>query len=236
MRSLEGDENKWQRANVPNEKVVQVDLSDAESSDKDDDEALPPEAPPSPPQKRSIDALVGDFLEEHKRMRAEWETTEESLKKELERSRKQRDAVYQKLKRVEEGHKGQLDELREQARTQSERADKEMELKNSATQRAQEALDLAGVQAGVARCALKWRIRNDSGNQPPSMTLPNAGCTVCFDAVAEWACVPCGHIVACNACKDTDIIWKTSKCPLCNEFRFPANHGLLRVYSSGVCV
>lgn len=238
--SLQKDYAKWLLQNQRGApEPIQVDLvSDAEPSDKDD-EALPEEVedtPPPEPQKRSIDELVTEFLVEHKRTRTEWETTEKGLKNDLERSRKQRNALFKRLQETEGKHKGVLDELGEQARTQSERADKEMELKNFANQRAQEALDLAGAQTSVAQRALKWRIRNDSGDQPPSMTLPAAGCTVCFDAVAEWACVPCGHIVACNACKDTDVIWKTPKCPLCNAFRFPDNHGLLRVFTSGVCV
>jgi len=231
MRSLQGDEDKWQRAHVPDEEAVQVvDLSDDESSDKEEEEPEPK------PQKRSIDALVGDLLEEHKRMRAEWETTEESLRTELGRSRKQRDAIYQKLKRVEDGHKGQLDELTERAQAETARAENAVQEQLKANQRAQEALDLSAAQAAVAHRALKLRIREDFGDQPPSMTLPAAGCTVCFDAVAEWACVPCGHIVACNECKSSPIIWNTSRCPLCNEFRFPTNHGLLRVYTSGVRV
>ena len=238
LRSLQRDHVKWHRDQNHVPKVVHVDLSDAEPSDKDD-EALPEEVEDTPlpePKKRGIDELITEFLEEHKRMRAEWETTEKNLEVDKEHFRKQRDAVYQKLKATEERHKIELDELKEQARIQSARADKSLELQNAAKQRAQEALNLAGLQADVARRALKWRIGNDSGDRPPSMTLPAAGCTVCFDAAAEWACVPCGHIVACNACKDTDVIWKTSKCPLCNAFRFPDNHGLLRVFTSGVCV
>ena len=235
LYSIQRDYSKWRlpQGGAP----VQVDLvSDAESS-ANDDEALPEEVQDEPPpRKRNIDELVSEFLEEHKRTRAEWETTEKALKDNVQHARKQRDALYKRLQEVEEKHKGVLDELKETARIQSARADKEMELKNAAKQRAQEALELAGLQADVARRALKWRIANDSGNRPPSMTLPNAGCTVCFDAAAEWACVPCGHIVACNACKDADVIWKTSKCPLCNAFRFPDNHGLLRVFTSGVCV
>ncbi len=235
LYGIQRDYSKWRLAQggAP----VQVDLvSDTESSAKDD-EALPEEVQDAPPpRKRNIDELVSEFLEEHKRARTEWETTNTRLKDDLERSHKQRNSLYKRLQEIEEKHKGVLDNLREQARTQSERADKETELKNFAAQRAQEALDLAGLQADVARRALKWRIANDSGDRPPSMTLPNAGCTVCFDAAAEWACVPCGHIVACNACKDADVIWKTSKCPLCNAFRFPDNHGLLRVFTSGVCV
>jgi|SaaInlV_125m_DNA_1040241.scaffolds.fasta_scaffold08570_6 hypothetical protein len=239
MRNLQEDDDKWLRANVPYDEAVQVvDLSDVESSDKEEDEEpLPQEEDPlSPPQKRSIDALVGDVLEEHKRMRAEWETMEESLRNDLERSRKQREAVCQKLKQVEEYHKGHLDELTERARAETTRAENAMHEKLKADQRAQEALNLSAAQAAVAHRALKLRVREDSGDQSPSMTLPAAGCTVCFDAVAEWACVPCGHIVACNECKSSSIIWNTSRCPLCNEFRFPENHGLLRVYTSGVCV
>ena len=230
LYSIQRDYSKWRTS-------VQVDLvSDSESSAKDD-EALPEEVQDAPPpRKRNIDELVGEFLEEHKRTRAEWETTEKVLKDNIQHARRQRDSLYKRLQEVEEKHKGVLDELKEQARIQSARADKSLELQNEAKQQAQEALNLAGLQADVARRALKWRIGNDSGNRPPSMTLPNAGCTVCFDAEAEWACVPCGHIVACNACKDTDVIWKTSKCPLCNAFRFPDNHGLLRVFTSGVCV
>ena len=169
-------------------------------------------------------------------MRAEWETTEKVLKDNIQHARKQRDALYQKLKRVEDNHKGELDNLREQIRIHSDRAEKSLEACTKAEQRTQETLNLSAAQAAVAQRALKFRVRVDSDDRPPSMTLPNAGCTVCFDAVAEWACVPCGHIVACDECKSSTIIWNTSRCPLCNEFRFPANHGLLRVYTSGVCV
>ena len=237
LRSIQGDEDKWNRAHVPDEEVVQVeDLSDAESAAKAD-EALPEEVQDEPPpRKRNIDELVGEFLEEHKRTRNQWETVNSRLKDDLTRSRRQRDALYKRLQEIEEKHKGVLDNLREQARTQSERADKSLELQNKADQRTQEALNLSAAQAAVAQRALKFRVRADSGDRPPSMTLPNAGCTVCFDAVAEWACVPCGHIVACDECKSSTIIWNTSRCPLCNEFRFPTNHGLLRVYTSGVCV
>ena len=236
LRSIQGDEDKWNRANKPDEEVVQVDLSDAESAAKAD-EALPEEVQDEPPpRKRNIDELVSEFLEEHKRTRNQWETVNSRLKDDLTRSRRQRNALYKRLQEIEEKHKGVLDELKETARVQSERADKSLELQKCADQRAQEALNLSAAQAAVAQRALRLRVRADSGDRPPSMTLPNAGCTVCFDAVAEWACVPCGHIVACDECKSSPIIWNTSRCPLCNEFRFPTNHGLLRVYTSGVCV
>ena len=236
LRSIQGDEDKWICANKPDEEVVQVDLSDAESA-ANADEALPEEVQDEPPpRKRNIDELVSEFLEEHKRTRNQWETVNSRLKDDFERARRQRDAVYHKLKRVEDDHKLQLDNLREQISIHSDRADKSLEACTKAEQRAQESLNLGTAQAAVAQRALKFRVRVDSGDRPPSMTLPNAGCTVCFDAVAEWACVPCGHIVACDECKSSTIIWNTSRCPLCNEFRFPTNHGLLRVYTSGVCV
>mgnify|MGYP006178523469 CR=1 FL=1 len=61
-----------------------------------------------------------------------------------------------------------------------------------------------------------------------------AGCAVCLEGVAEWACVPCGHLVACNKCKDNDAIWLSEKCPICAEFHFPGDHGLLKIFHSGI--
>ena len=232
LKSLERDYSAWHRefdaANVP-EPDVNV-LSD--SSDKEQEE----KASPQEPKKRSFDGLVKDVLDEHKRMSAEWETTEKVLKDNLQHARKQRDALFEKLQGIEDAHKDELDEAKETARAQTATAAAAVQARHEADQRAQEALDLTAAQTSVAQRALKWRVVNDSGGlETPSMALDQGmGCVVCYDAMAEYACVPCGHIVACHSCKDNDIIWKMPKCPLCNEFRFPENHGLMRVFPSGV--
>ena len=235
LKSLERDYNTWHRecdaANVP-EPVPQVSLL-SDPSDKEQEEE---KASSQEPKKRGIDALVKDFLEEHKRMRAEWETTEKGLKDDLQQARRQRDALFKKLQGIEDAHKHKLDEAKETARAQTATAAAAVQAQEKAEQDTREALDLTAAQTSVAQRALKWRVINDSGGlETPSMALDQGmGCVVCYDAMAEYACVPCGHIVACNSCKDNDIIWKMPKCPLCNEFRFPDNHGLMRVFPSGV--
>tara|TARA_X000000368_G_scaffold360772_1_gene304675 strand:+ start:500 stop:2137 length:1638 start_codon:yes stop_codon:yes gene_type:complete len=235
LKSLERDYNAWHRmfdaANVP-EPVSQVNLL----SDPPDKEQEAKGASPQEPNKRGIDALVKDFLEEHKRMRAEWETTEKVLKDHLQHARKQRDALFKKLQGIEDAHKCELDEAKETARAQTATAAAAVQAQHKAEQRAQEALDLTAAQTSVAQRALKWRVVTDSGDlETPSMALDQGmGCVVCYDAMAEYACVPCGHIVACRLCKDNDTIWKMPKCPLCNQFRFPDDHGLVRVFPSGV--
>ena len=235
LKSLERDYNTWHRkfdaANVP-EPVPQVSLL-SDPSDKEQEEE---KASSQEPKKRGIDALVKDFLEEHKRMRAEWETTEKGLKDDLQQARRQRDALFKKLQGIEDAHKYELDEAKETARAQTAAAAEAVRAQKKAEQDIREALDLTAAQTSVAQRALKWRVINDSGGlETPSMALDQGtGCVVCYDAMAEYACVPCGHIVACHSCKDNDIIWKMPKCPLCNEFRFPDNHGLMRVFPSGV--
>ena len=241
LKSLERDYNTWRRmsyhtwldaANVP-EPVSQVNLPPI-LLDKKQEETKKESS--QEPNKRGIDALVKDFLEEHKRMRTEWETTEKVLKDNLQHARKERDALSKKLQGIEDAHKYELDEAKETARAQIATAAAAVQAQHKAEQGIREALDLTAAQTSVAQRALKWRVVNDSGGlETPSMALDQGmGCVVCYDAVAEYACVPCGHIVACRLCKDNDTIWKMPKCPLCNQFRFTDNHGLMRVFPSGV--
>lgn len=234
LKSLERDYSAWHRefdaANVPE---PQVGLLSA-PSDKEQEEEK--EESPQEPKKRGIDALVKDVLEEHKRMRAEWKTAEKVLKDNIQYARKQRDGLLEKLQEIKDTDKYELDEAKKTARAQTATAAAAVQAQHKAEQREKEALDLTAAQTSVAQRALKWRVVNDSGGlETPSMALDQGmGCVVCYDAMAEYACVPCGHIVACHSCKDNDIIWKMSRCPLCNEYRFPDNHGLMRVFPSGV--
>ena len=101
-------------ANVP-EPVPQVSLlSDPSDKEQEEENASPQES-----KKRGIDALVKDFLEEHKRMRAEWETTEKGLKDDVQQARRQRDALFKKLQGIEDAHEYKLDEAKETARAQT---------------------------------------------------------------------------------------------------------------------
>lgn len=134
---------------------------------------------------------------------------------------------------------GQICIMREQATSDAKLLRDQTSAAASSAIRARDYLELMQGLSAVTTSAIQKCIHEHTryrcGDKTPLLSQA-AGCTVCFDAVAEWACVPCGHLVACHACKDAAVIWKSSKCPICTEFRFPAEHGLLRVYTSGIVV
>jgi len=134
---------------------------------------------------------------------------------------------------------GQLCLMREQATSDAKLLRAQTSAAASSAIRARDYLELMQGLSAVATSAIQKcaneHVQYRCGDTQQLLSQA-AGCTVCFDAVAEWACVPCGHLVACHACKDAAVIWQSSKCPICTEFRFPSEHGLLRVYTSGIVV
>lgn len=54
-------------------------------------------------------------------------------------------------------------------------------------------------------------------------TLEQQGCRICEDAVKEVTFVPCGHIVACNACAQF-----LNECPVCRK----AINSKVRIFSA----
>ena len=134
---------------------------------------------------------------------------------------------------------GQICLMREQATSDAKLLRDQTSAAASSAIRARDYLELMQGLSAVTTSAIQKCIHEHTRyrcGDKPQLLNQAAGCTVCFDAVAEWACVPCGHLVACHACKDAAVIWQSSKCPICTEFRFPAEHGLLRVYTSGIVV
>ena len=76
---------------------------------------------------------------------------------------------------------------------------------------------------------------NEQWRGKPKPLTERTGCAVCLTAEAQWACVPCGHLIFCNDCKDNSAVFESDKCPLCNQPRLGAgDHGLLKIHSSGV--
>ena len=76
---------------------------------------------------------------------------------------------------------------------------------------------------------------NEEWRGKPKPLTERTGCAVCLTAEAQWACVPCGHLIFCNDCKDNSAVFEGDKCPLCNQPRLGAgDHGLLKIHSSGV--
>ena len=89
---------------------------------------------------------------------------------------------------------------------------------------------------GMLRDRLR-KLKEDARGGEEKPLHERSGCTVCLSNTAEWACVPCGHLVICSECKDGPQ-WAAiaGKCPVCREHFFEGDHGMLRIHASGVDV
>lgn len=58
--------------------------------------------------------------------------------------------------------------------------------------------------------------QNPDSNTPTNDEKTDGLCVICWDAPAEGACVPCGHLAGCMDCL-SELKAKNSGCPLCRE-------------------
>ena len=189
--------------------------------------------------KRAYDTIA-EHHEKHetkyKTLCKELQTKCTRLREELGEAKEERsrsDAVRAELA-------NKLDELRQESKDQKEAMDAAVAEARTDRDTAEanlkgnvDTIKALGSAAKIATQQIVALSTQARGGRPAPLTQAS-GCAVCLDAVAEWACVPCGHMVACNRCKSNPAIWDTEKCPICNEFHFPGDHGLLRIYNSGI--
>jgi len=114
-------------------------------------------------------------------------------------------------------------------------ADAKEELKVERAGRAQDAILLKAATRLASDAVQRLCTSNEEWRGKPKPLTERTGCAVCLTAEAQWACVPCGHLIFCNDCKDNSAVFESDKCPLCNQPRLGAgDHGLLKIHSSGV--
>ena len=116
------------------------------------------------------------------------------------------------------------------ARTAALERQRELEAENG---RNQEVMALASMTA--AQAVRRLCTSNEKWRGQPKPLSEKSGCAVCLTNMASWACVPCGHLIFCDDCKDQAHVFDGDKCPLCRQDRLgPGDHGLLMIHTSGV--
>ena len=112
---------------------------------------------------------------------------------------------------------------------------REQELETACLERAKDAILLKAATRLTSDAVKRLCSSNEQWRGKPKPLTERTGCAVCLTAEAQWACVPCGHLIFCNDCKDNSAVFESDKCPLCNQPRLGAgDHGLLKIHSSGV--
>ena len=110
--------------------------------------------------------------------------------------------------------------------------ERQMELQ-AENERNQEMMSLASTTA--AQAVKRLCTSNEKWRGQPKPLSEKSGCAVCLTNMASWACVPCGHLIFCDDCKDQAHVFDGIKCPLCRQDRLgPGDHGLLKIHTSGV--
>jgi len=114
-------------------------------------------------------------------------------------------------------------------------ARREQDLETARVERAKDAILLVSATRLASDAVQRLCTSNEQWRGKPKPLTEKSGCAVCLTAVASWACVPCGHLIFCDDCKDRDHVFESGKCPLCNQDRLgPGDHGLLKIHTSGV--
>jgi hypothetical protein len=113
--------------------------------------------------------------------------------------------------------------------------DAKADLQTERAGRAKDAILLKAATRLASDAVQRLCTSNEEWRGKPKPLTERSGCAVCLTEVATWACVPCGHLIFCDDCKDRDHVFESGKCPLCNQDRLgPGDHGLLKIHTSGV--
>lgn len=149
---------------------------------------------------------------------------------------RQSDAIRAELANKRAELEQELIEARGEAFAAEQRADEAVTERITAqVERAKDAVLLKAATRLASDAVQRLCTSNEQWRGKPKPLTEKSGCAVCLSAVASWACVPCGHLIFCDDCKDRDHVFESGKCPLCNQERLgPGDHGLLKIHTSGV--
>ena len=90
--------------------------------------------------------------------------------------------------------------------------------------------------AGIATTLLTVQRRMveaaDGRRGGPKPAREKAGCVCCMAATATWALTTCGHLVACDGCRESVLSW--GQCPTCRAAHSAYARPMIKVYTSGI--
>ena len=154
------------------------------------------------------------------------------LKQKLSESEARRVGLVKKSDELE----NELIEARAEAlAAERHQEEAEKQLRTVQVERGKDAILLKAATRLASDAVQRLCTSNEQWRGKPKPLTEKSGCAVCLTAEAQWACVPCGHLIFCDACKDNSAVFEGEKCPLCNQARLgPGDHGLLKIHSSGV--
>ena len=97
--------------------------------------------------------------------------------------------------------------------------------------RSEEADEVVRQMAGAVVTMGRWKVAEaDAERGGPKPMNERSGCVFCMTEAAVWACLPCGHLVACEGCARRVYVVQRRKCPVCCG----DNPTFARIFSSGI--
>ena len=106
------------------------------------------------------------------------------------------------------------------------------ELQTERVERGKDAILLKAATRLATDAVERLCTSNEQWRGKPKPLTEKSGCAVCLTAEAEWACVPCGHLIFCGTCKDNSAVFEGEMPALQPRAPGPGDHGLLKIHSS----